>query len=92
MTKIPNEKLAALYIKMICRLNKDYIRGFFMWASIFQKNLDMDINRADDAVNALWQECVEGKAMMMQFVVAINEYESLIRKGYAVYVYKGRKK
>lgn len=91
MTKIPNEKLATLYIKMICRLNKEYTRGFFVWISIFQKNMDVDINKADDAVNTLWQECVEGKATMMQFVVAINEYERLIRKGMAMYKNRGKK-
>lgn len=91
MTKIPNEKLAALYIKMICRLNKEYIRGFFMWVSIFQKNMDMDINKADDKVNTVWQECVEGKATMMQFVVAINEYERLILKALAMYKNRGKK-
>lgn len=92
MKKIPNEKLAALYIKMICRLNKEYIRGFFIWVSIFQKNLDMDINKADDAVNTLWQECVDGKATLMKFIGAIKEYERIILKGYAVYKYKNRGK
>lgn len=89
MTKVPNEKLAALYIKMICRLNKEYVRHFFMWISIFQKNMDMDINKADDTVNTLWQECVEGKATLIRFIGAVNEYERLIRKGLAIY--KGRK-
>lgn len=89
MTKIPNEKLASLYIKMIYRLNKAYIRGFFMWVSIFQKNLDMDINKADDTVNTVWQECTEGKATLVQFIGAVKEYERIILKGFGLY--KNRK-
>lgn len=85
MTKIPNEKLAALYIKMICRLNKGYIRGFFMWASIFQKNMDMDINKADDAVNTAWRECIDGTATLVRFILAVKEYERLVLKGFGVY-------
>lgn len=89
MTKIPNEKLAALYIKMICRLNEGYVRGFFMWISIFHKNMDMDINKADDTVNTLWQECIDGRASLVRFIGAVNEYERLVRKG--LMIYKSRK-
>lgn len=91
MTKIPNEKLSDLYIKMICRLNKEYVRGFFMWISIFQKNMDVDINKADDEVNTIWQQCIEGKATLMKFIGAVKEYERLVLKGYAVYKNRGKR-
>ena len=90
MIKIDNEKLAKIYMNMINRLIKNYTRGFFIYTAIFQKNLDMDINKADDEVNGIWQECVAGKKTMMQFIAATNEYERLILRGLALY--KGRKK
>lgn len=85
MTQISNDKLADIYIKMICRLNKEYIRGFFMWASIFHKNMDMAINKADDEVNTLWHECLEGKASLVRFIGAVKTYERLVLKGFGVY-------
>ncbi len=85
MTKIPNDKMAILYGNMMRKLNKGYVRGFYMWLSIFYKGIDKQITDADNQIDAVWERCIEGKASLMEFIGALNLYEEYMLKGYELY-------
>lgn len=85
MTKIPNDKLAAIYGNMMRKLNAHYTRGFYCWVSIFYKQLDKKLDDADKYINTTWEKCIKGEATLVEFIGAVNQYEDYMLKGYQLY-------
>ncbi len=85
MTKIPNDKLCSMYKKMFDKLGKEYPLRFYMWLSIFHKDIDKKLLEADIKINAVWERCIEGQASLMEFIGALNLYKDYMLKGYKLY-------
>ncbi len=85
MNQISNDKLCSMYKNMFEKLGKEYPFKFYMWISIFHKDIDEKLLEADIKINAVWERCIEGKASLMEFIGALNLYKGYMLKGYKIY-------
>lgn len=84
-TKIADKKLCDLYTKMVTKLGEEYTRGAFIYIQLFFKDDEKKINDADAEINRIWQECVGGKATLLDFLRALEKYKEVSIKGVTRY-------
>lgn len=85
MIKIDDHKLCVLYTKMVTELGEKYTKGCWKFITIFLKGDNRKIDEADDTVNRIWKECVEGKASLLEFLKALKEYKEICIRAFTRY-------
>jgi len=74
---ISDEALRDIYLEALNKINNSYIEGTIKYIQEHHKELDAEINMADDRINELWGKCNEGKASIEDFKTALIVYETL---------------
>ena len=77
---ISDENLRDIYLEVMNMINEGYIEGTTKHIQEHNKQLDAEINKADDRVNEVWQECNKGEASLKDFEDALNTYQDLYLK------------
>ncbi|MCP4254050.1 MAG: hypothetical protein GY775_11700 [Candidatus Scalindua sp.] len=77
---ISDEMLLSIYHKAMDKINVGYIAGTTPYIQKHNKPLDIEINKADDRVNEVWQRCNKGEASLDDFKDALGTYQSLYLK------------
>ncbi len=78
---ISDETLLGIYEKAMDKINVGYIAGTTPYIQEYNKQLDTEINKADDKVNEVWKGCNKGKASIEDFKSALYSYEKLYLNG-----------
>ena len=73
---ISDEDLQDVFLETMSKVNKSYIEGAIYYIQEHHKDLDAEINKADDRVNEVWKECNAGEASIETFNSALASYES----------------
>jgi hypothetical protein len=82
---ISDEILQDVYLKTMNKINDSYIEGTIKYIKEQHKALDNEINRADDRVNEVWKECIQGKVSLDDFKAILNLYKELYLQGISLY-------
>ncbi len=80
LKSIPDETLRDIYLNTMNKINDSYIKGTTKYIQEHNKQLDTEINNADDRVNEIWQRCNKGEASIKDFEDVLNTYQSLYLK------------
>ena len=77
---ISDEALQDLFLETMDRINDEYLAGTVKYIQEHHKDLDDEVNKADDRINEVWQKCNNGEASIVDFRNALSSYENLYSK------------
>jgi hypothetical protein len=77
---ISDETLLDVYQKVMDKINASCITGTTPNIQEHNKQLDTEINNADDRVNDVWQRCNKGEVSLKDFEAILNTYQALYLK------------
>ena len=77
---ISDETLLDVYQKVMDKINASCITGTTPNIQEHNKQLDTEINNADDRVNEVWKRCNKGEASLKEFEAILNTYQALYSK------------
>ncbi len=78
---ITDETLQAMFLQAMHGINDVYLEGTIKYTEDNHKDLNAKIDSANNRINQVWQECLNGKASLEEFKAALASYKSLCMKG-----------
>ncbi len=83
--QIPDDVLQDLFLATMNKINDVYVAGTSKYIQEHCKDLDYEISKADSRINAVWNECNDGKAGLDQFEAVLRSFELLNIKAVEVF-------
>ena len=82
---ISNEALQDLFLETMDRINDEYLAGTIKYIQEHHKDIDDEIDKADNRINDVWQKCNNCEAVIEDFKGALDLYANLYLKAIGVY-------
>lgn len=85
---ISDEVLQGLFLETMQTINNFYITGTIKYIEDNHKDLEGDINNADNKINEVWKKGNKGEANIEDFKTALDSYRNLYLK--AIELFKSK--
>ena len=93
---ISDEVLQDLFLETMNKINNEYLTGTVKYIQEHHKDLDDDIDKADNRINEVWKECNKGEANIEDFKTALDSYQTLYLEAIELFeskkVYENKRK
>ncbi len=83
--RISDEILQDLFLETMNRINDKYLAGTINYTNENHKDLDAEINKADDKINEVWKLCNEGAASIEDFRDTLDLYKNLFTEAISLF-------
>lgn len=77
LDRISDEVLQDLFLETMNRINDVYTSGTIRYIEEHHKDLNSEIDRADENINEIWRKCNNGGASIESFKGALDSYQTL---------------